>query len=84
MTISLKRGNMEKKIAGLVLTGFVFALVAYSSSKLRSQNNVVVEVVEVSEMGLQSADIKSDKLNKLIKEYELVVPEETPWETCQQ
>jgi hypothetical protein len=75
---------MRKKIAGLVLTGFILAIVTYAASNVRNEASPSLEVVEVSEMGLQSTEIINDKLNKLIKEYEVISPEETPWQTCQQ
>ncbi len=75
---------MKNKITGLVLTCLSFVVVVYTASTIGAKNDTDIKVVEVSELGLNSAEMRSDKLNRLIKEYEFVSPEETPWQTCQQ
>jgi hypothetical protein len=74
---------MRKKIISLVLTGIAFAIVTYAASSVNNEN-LDVEILEVSEMGLNSTDLQDDKLNRLIHQYEFISPEETPWQTCQQ
>ena len=74
---------MRKKIVGLALTISSLLFVTYFASTVGNNNTVGAETLDVDEMGLHSANIDNDRLLRLIKQYEYVYPNTTPWETCQ-
>ena len=75
---------MKNKITTLSLTCFAFAAVMYAAAVAGSKNAPDTKTVEVSELGLNNVEMQNDKLNRLIKQYEFISPEATPWQTCQQ
>jgi len=75
---------MKQKIISLMLTIATLLTIVCLSYLTGVKLSPAQEIVKVEEYGLHSSEVSDAKLRKLIKTYEVMLPDEVPWKTCQQ